>query len=159
METWKKVVEFPGYEVSNLGNVRNSETGKCLKPGKHRQGYRLIWFSDSEGRHGRSVHRTVAEAFIPNPENKPQINHIDGDKTNNKVDNLEWSTGSENMIHAYSTGLFAGRPTTAVRIIETGEEFASIRECANRIDGDPSNICKCLRGTQESHLGFHFETI
>ena len=159
MERWKPIDEYPHYAVSDEGRIKNSITGRVLKQGRHRQGYSLVWLSDSGERHGCSVHRLVAKAFVPNPDDKPQINHIDGDKSNNHYTNLEWNTGSENTSHAYRTGLFDGVPKTPVRIVETGEIFNSIRECANAINGDPSRVCGCMRGRGHTHRGLHFESI
>lgn len=97
------------YEVSNKGNVRNSNTGKILQPEVSNCGYlRVGMYVVKNNRryhiHG-SVHRLVAIAFIPNPDNLPEVNHKDGNKTHNWVENLEWSSSSDNDYHAYATGL------------------------------------------------------
>lgn len=96
-ELWKSVKEYPSYEVSNMGNIRNIHTNKCLKQMKDIYGYLRVnlVYKDENGikkRRKVQVHRIVAKAFIPNPNNLPQINHIDEVKTNNVIDNLEWCT-------------------------------------------------------------------
>lgn len=159
MEIWTNVEDYPNYLVSNRGRVKNAKTNRILKFGKHRQGYSLVWLCDSEGRHGKSVHRLVAEAFLPNPEDKDQVNHIDGNKSNNDVNNLEWSSGSENMRHAYDVLGVSCRPTVGVKIVETGEIFGSIRECANAINGSSGDICLCINGKLDSYRGLHFVRI
>ena len=157
MENWRPIREYPRYEVSDNGRVKNSKTGRILKQGTHRQGYSLVWLSDSGKTSGRSVHRLVAEAFIPNPESKPQVNHIDGNKSNNNVDNLEWNTGSENILHAYR--LSDSHYKTPVRIVETGETFDSVKSCAAAINGQSGNISSCIHGKADTYKGLHFETI
>lgn len=108
METWKKLRDYPSYEVSDLGLIRDSETHCPIRTRVNAQGYCIFGIRKGiEGRRQKilTVHREVANAFILNSHNLPQINHIDGDKTNNAVSNLEWCTQQENMKHAYRTGL------------------------------------------------------
>ena len=157
MKLWKSIKDYPNYEVSTGGDVRNAKTGRVLKQGKHRQGYSLVWLSNSDGVSGKAVHRVVAETFIDNPYDKPQVNHKDGNKSNNCVDNLEWNTEKENSRHAYEVLNCARKPTTRVRVVETGEVFDSIKDCALSIDGESSNICACLHGRHKHYKGLHFE--
>jgi hypothetical protein len=114
-EIWKDIKGFEGiYQISNFGNIkslsRKTKNGKCksdkiLKKTLDNKGYQNITIHKNFKKSIFKVHRLVAEAFIPNPYNKPQVNHIDGNKTNNLVTNLEWCTNSENQIHSYKNGL------------------------------------------------------
>ena len=119
-EEWKQVVGFEGlYEVSNTGVVRSVDrvvggrwkcgrriSGVILAQQLSKNGYLTVILHKESQYYTKQVHRLVAEAFIPNPDNLPQVNHIDTDKTNNNVENLEWMTGMDNMRHAFANGCF-----------------------------------------------------
>ena len=122
-EIWKDIKGYEGkYQISNLGNVKSvyrkvnhryrgkektrTIYEKILKKAVNRFGYEYVCLTDKSKGKKLKVHRLVAEAFIPNPLNKKTVNHIDGNKSNNCVDNLEWSTYLENQHHAIETGLW-----------------------------------------------------
>lgn len=118
MEEWKDIEGYEGlYQVSDQGNVkslarkRNNSKGsytqkeRILKQSNTTTGYKKVELVKNGQKKSLRVHRLVAQAFIPNPENKPEVNHIDGNKTNNFVSNLEWVTSSENTTHAYTAKL------------------------------------------------------
>lgn len=129
-EEYRDVVGFEDYfQISNLGNVFSKRSNRILKQTKSTTGY-WTFATKIGGRNGTDhcfkVHRLVAEAFIPNPENKPFVNHIDGCKTNNILSNLEWVTAKENSAHAWSTGLQLPRPKHSQRKL-TADQVREIR--------------------------------
>lgn len=169
---WVKINQFGNYEVSTDGCVRNAITGVLLKQsarGSKSDYYQVMITSDDGERMHKNIHRLVAEAFIPNPLNKPCVNHKDGNKHNNNVDNLEWVTRSENDIHAFRNGL---RKSTAKQIQKaidstrkpvknktTGEVFRSIVEAANAIGGKANGVQKCVVGKRKRYKSMEFEFV
>ncbi|MBD5464077.1 MAG: hypothetical protein HDR24_13665 [Lachnospiraceae bacterium] len=175
-EVWKSISGYEGrYEVSNLGRVRSipryvdNHTGKKLIKEKivsqhiNDRGYVIVSLNKETKRKTYKVHRLVAEAFIENHFNKPQVNHIDGDKTNNRVENLEWNDNSENQRHAYRTGLNkpsgkSGKPKRGVMQLDVhGNEigrFDSIARASVETTTSASNIGECCRGKRKSANGY-----
>lgn len=129
MEEWRDIKGYEGlYKISNTGKVFSCISNRLMKPVFSGSGYKQVGLSKDMKVTGKMVHRLVAEAFIPNPENKRTVNHIDGNKLNNDVSNLEWNTYSENLKHAYKHGLNywckgKGKPFRKVCMIDeyTGE--------------------------------------
>lgn len=111
VEIWKNIIGYEGhYQVSNMGQVKSLNYNRTLKErilkgGKGGGGYYQVNLFKNGKIKRYYVHRLVGIAFIPNPENKPEINHIDGNKANNIVNNLEWVTSKQNTEHAFETGL------------------------------------------------------
>ena len=107
-EVWKDVKGYEGlYKVSNTGKVKSFQRNreKLLSDKYYENGYLRASLSKNKEKKKVLIHRLVAETFIPNPENKPEVNHIDGNKKNNNASNLEWCTHCENIKHAWETGL------------------------------------------------------
>ena len=159
-ELWKEWPRDPRIKVSNKGNVVSYKrgAGRPLKVSHNGRGYQTV----GTGGSSQSVHSMVADTWLDNPNHYKEVNHIDGNKDNNSVENLEWTTRSENLRHAHRTGLkkhTGGRKATPIRIVETGEVFESITECARRIGGDDSHISACLAGKRSTHKGYHFEYV
>lgn len=120
-EIWLPILSENGlFSISNFGNLKNNKTGNILKQCINKQGYYQV-ASRIGGRNGKMrlfrVHREIAIAFIPNPDNLPQVNHIDGNKLNNNVSNLEWCTAQYNSRHAYDMGL--AKPTRGHKHIQS----------------------------------------
>tara|TARA_R100001086_G_scaffold248358_1_gene185108 strand:- start:6449 stop:6946 length:498 start_codon:yes stop_codon:yes gene_type:complete len=116
-ETWKPIPGLDGYSASNLGRIRKASQriiihnadyvmpSIILKPKPNEKGYMRVTIKTPEKRTNYRVHRLIAKAWLPNPSKKPQINHINGIKSDNRVENLEWVTAQENMDHAFKLGL------------------------------------------------------
>lgn len=182
-ENWTPVFDNENYEVSMLGEVRRSDTHKVLKQKMTKDGYMRINLSDNGIRKTRQVHRLVLQTFVEcHDPNNMQVNHIDGNKTNNEITNLEWVTGKENTRHAYASGLakpnmnnlkrrekgykstLKGRKIPhpnahnkkPIMINETKDKYESIKECSDKTGLSSKKIQDVLAGRRKSHHGYHF---
>ena len=158
-EQWREWPRDPRIKVSNKGRVVSCKRGAPypLKVSHNNCGYQMVGAGDSH-RPSQYVHKMVAETWLDNPDHCEQVNHINGNKEDNRVENLEWVTPSENIRHAYRTGLLKVEGTP-IRIVETGEVFESVSECARRIGCHHSTISNCLAGRQSTCRGYHFEYV
>lgn len=163
---WRKSVEAPGYEVTSDGYVKRTKTGNVLSPSMNNSGYYTVNVGPKHDRVGKAIHRLVARSFVDGYEPGLDVNHINGVKTDNRAENLEWCSRSRNIRHSFETGLSkphrsdnSGAKPVRVRIVETGEIFDSIADCARAIDGCISSISLCIRGHQRTHHKMHFEVV
>lgn len=158
-EIWKDVKDYEKlYWVSNLGNVKSKK--KKLKPILNKRGYYKVELSKNGKQKRYFIHRLVAINFIDNPYNKEQVNHKDGCKTNNCVDNLEWCTNLENQRHAIKNGL-VNKEQRIKQAINMGiinrkpveqyskegtfiKEYISIKDASEKTGINSRNICNCL---------------
>jgi hypothetical protein len=174
VEEWKDIVGYEGlYKVSNFGRVKSSNynhTGeeKVLKPVKHANGYLYVdlWKNNKKKRF--SVHRLVMQTFIENPLNKPYINHIDCDRQNNCVDNLEWCTAEENMQYASKLGRLksvengkkSSKPVIAINLTTKKEiYFNSQNEAARQLNLYQGSINRVLKGKYKQTKGYTFRYV
>ena len=168
-EEWRPVVGYEGlYEVSNMGKVKSLERMKwngngcykiperILKPKKDKGGYLQVNLSKDGKDKWCTVHRLVATAFLPNLDNLPQVNHIDENKENNCVQNLEWCSRSYNINYGTRNEKIS-KPILGIdRVTGLIVEFPSIREAERKLGIAPSNICACLKGRYKSCGGFYW---
>lgn len=161
-EIWKDVKDYEElYQVSNLGRVKRVTSGRILKGSKQTPGYLRVDLYKNGSKSKKLIHRLVAEAFIPNSENKSQVNHIDENKTNNMVSNLEWMTAKENLNHG--TRNKRSSKTKSIPIIATNlktgksKEFYGSNECARQLNLNQGNITKVLKGRYKQTGGYTFQ--
>lgn len=150
MEVWKDIPQYEEvYQASNLGNVRNKTNGNVLKSYDNGSGYLFVRLSMNGKKTNFYIHRLVAELFIPFEDGKNSVNHIDGNKNNNCVTNLEWCTHSENQYHAYIHGLNK-HPTKEILQCDLHgniiKRWASIKEASETLKINKNNISSCCVG-------------
>jgi len=164
LEIWRDIKNYEGiYEVSNLGRIKSiSRNGtikenRILKPNKV-MGYSQVGLQKYGTRKYKKIHRLVAEAFIPNPENKKEVNHKDGNKTNNCVDNLEWVTTSENQLHSYYE--LKNNIKSVIQLSLNNEiikEWESIAKVEQELKISNADICKCCKGKRKTAGGYKWK--
>jgi hypothetical protein len=143
-EVWKPIEGFESYSISSFGRVYSKKTNKILRAKLNINNYYCVVLCDSGKITTKRVNRLVAIAFIPNSLNKSEVNHKDGNKTNNNINNLEWVTHKENIIHARDVlGICKDKPVIGIHI-KTGEQiqFKSTME-AGRNGFNSGNISSC----------------
>ena len=170
-EIWRDIEGYEGlYQVSNLGRVKSltriihhknntlqPRYEKIMNAKNNQRGYLKIRLSKNSKRSSYYVHRLVALTFIPNDNNKRCVNHKDCNKLNNILDNLEWATDSENIIHAYNNNLF--KTQKRVICIETNEIFNNLIDAYLKTGTNKSKICGCCNKKIEKAGGYHWEYI
>ena len=172
-EIWRPIKDYENiYEVSNLGRVRSLERTvirkngvtlkvpeKILKPKARRDGYLTVNIYKNAVCKNYYIHRVVSTAFLPNPDNKPQVNHLSEEKTDNSVENLEWCTAKENV--NYGTGIQRGHEKLGKPIlcIELNQIFPSVTDAARQLSLSKGNLGSVLAGRRKSAGGYHFEYV
>lgn len=158
-EEWKAIKDFPNYKISNYGRVFSKYKNGLLKQSKDAYGYSQV----NLNRHSKKVHRLVAETFIPNPDNLPEINHKDEDKNNNKLSNLEWCTSTYNMNY----GNVLKRSALSQRKHKTWQiyqynlsgELVKVWMSAHEVDRNGFNrrsVIRCCKGQIKSFKGYQW---
>lgn len=154
LEFWKDIEGYEGlYQVSNVGQVKSLKRNKILKSGKTKKGYLQISLYKDGKRKLFLIHRLVAAAFLPNEEELPQVDHVNGNKTDNRASNLQWISHVENL-RKKEIGIAIPR---RVQCIETGEIFESVAAAARAMNRTFDAMNKHLKGVHKTCAGKHFE--
>lgn len=162
MEIFKDIQGYPNYQISNLGRVWSKKRQIYLKPNKNQSGYLSVCITAINGKQKRElIHRLVALAFIPNPNNYPCVNHKDEDKENNTTTNLEWCTKKYNMNYGSVAEKIGKANKKAIKCIETGVIYSSGIEAAKALNSTPDMISKVLHHKDRCQTigGYHLEFV
>lgn len=159
-EIWKFCKGYEGlYRISNFGNVFSVRNNRLLTGCKDNAGYVLVCLSKNNKTVHRRVHRLVAQAFIKNPNDWPEVNHKDGDKANNCVNNLEWCTRKYNSKHAHVVLKSFKRTSKRGRVlcVETGDVFESTQDIGRKTSVSGAAVRMVLCGKNQTCAGYHWE--
>lgn len=165
VEEWAPIPEFEGYfEASSVGRIKNAWTGKVLKQGTNKKGYKIVSLKVLDQKCTREVHRLVASAFIDGDHAGMDVHHKDGNKTNNRLSNLEYCTRKENIRHAIEDGVMKpnnfGNKPIKVKCNENGKIYNSINECSRDTGVYSSDIRRYLAGKVKTTCkGYTFEKV
>ena len=154
----KNVQGFENYKISKDGNVYNNKSNKILKPFLTDRGYlRVSLFKDNKI-HPIRIHRLMAFTYLPLIDGKNEVNHINGNKLDNSLQNLEWCSRSENIKHAFKLGLCSREPKRKTTIINTnnGLFYETIKEAANSIGMLPGTLSNRLSGHRKNNTNFKY---
>ena len=168
-EIWKDIKDYKNlYQVSSLGRVKSlrrtakSKNGsirtvgeKILNINKNKSGYLMVLLSKGGKKKGIKIHRLVAQAFLPNPNNLPQVNHRNENKSDNRVENLEWCTQDYNNKYGTRTE----RTSKKVKCLETGVIYPSTIEIQRKLGFSSANISRCCNKKRKTCGGLHFEYV
>ena len=157
----RKVIEYCGryYTLYEDGTLEN-QYGRKLKPRVEKDKYPRYELRVNKNKKRFLIHRLLAESFIDNPMKLEQVNHIDGDKSNYNINNLEWVSASENQKHSrYVLNHQTGFSDTPVKCVETGEEFISTREVWRKTKINYCHISECTSGKRKTAGGFHWQKV
>lgn len=162
---WRQIAFAPSYEVSNTGRVRNTNFNKSgatkeMSYFTAHNGYKMVGIMVLGRQKSYGVHRLVAQAFVPNPRGLPFVNHMNGDKTDNRVENLEWITNKDNQLHGFYKLGHHGL-TKPIRCIETGEVYQSARQASRELGICSRNISQAAQPDHriKSAGGYHWERL
>lgn len=158
METWKPLKNFPGYEGSTEGRIRNIRTQHISKPTVSENGYAVLGLRRDGKTHHVHLHKELGNTFLEERSGM-DVRHKDENLLNNRVDNLEWCTRSDTVKRAYDSGAKKPWRQVPVKVIETGEIYGSFKDCAAVIGCDPADVRKCAIGERKSAKGLHFELV
>lgn len=174
---WVDIKGYEGlYKISSTGEIKSVDRyvkhgrhdndnlkfikGRILKQDENKKRFGYMQVNLWKNNKGKTfkVHRLVAEHFIPNPNNHPQVNHIDGDKTNNNISNLEWVTDKENKIHGWENNLYnSEHRKKKIICLENGIIYDSVKLASEEIPCDRRYLFKHLKGKVKSVKGLHYE--